>query len=233
MREVAPSLNCHKTALVTAIYSSPGPSQLQDVTWDPDANTKATTQAQVPFRFLERQPPKEMESNQSGSRSQDGDRCTCTKPLILLNELREKNVLCDAVLRLEDGGVFPVHRVILSMRSEYFRTLFTTTLHTGEKTDILLHGISSDVMTRILDLSQQSKELLELPVEELQAIIESEELVVEDEKVVWECILRWINHDSDNRKGHIADLLKGVRLGLLDAKFFEEKVSIPLDVYGK
>jgi kelch-like protein 10 len=79
-----------------------------------------------------------------------------------------------------------------------------------------------------VEVYQQNKELLELPVEELQAIIESEELVVEDEKVVWECILRWINHDPNNRKGHIAGLLKGVRLGLLDAKFFEEKVSMPL-----
>ncbi|XP_021939695.1 kelch-like protein 10 [Zootermopsis nevadensis] len=33
------------------------------------------------------------------------------------------------------------------------------------------------------------------------------------------------NHDPDNRKGHIAGLLKGVRLGLLDAKFFKEKVE--------
>ncbi|KDR15171.1 kelch-like protein 10 [Zootermopsis nevadensis] len=238
-----------------------------------------------------------MEPNQS---SQDGGRLTRTEALVPLNELREKNLLCDAVLRLDDGGVFRVHRVILSMSSEYFRNLFTTTLHTIEETDILLHGVSSDMMIQILDfvyvgkvdirsdnvrqllvaaeylcildlnklccdflkdatdvdncidimhfarfhlcadletearrfllyhfveVSQQSKELLELPVEELQAIIESDELVVEDEKVVWECILRWINHDPDNRKGHIADLLKGVRLGLLDAEFFLETVS--------
>ncbi|XP_021913789.1 kelch-like protein 10 [Zootermopsis nevadensis] len=64
-----------------------------------------------------------------------------------------------------------------------------------------------------------------MPVEELQSIIESEELNVKNEKVVWECVLRWINHDVDNRKGHIVGLLKGVRLGLLDAKFFKEEVS--------
>ncbi|XP_021927990.1 kelch-like protein 10 [Zootermopsis nevadensis] len=237
-----------------------------------------------------------MESNQS----KDGGRCTCTKALVHLNEMREKNLLCDSVLRLEDGGVFRVHRVILSMHSEYFRTLFTTTLHTSEETDILLHAVSSDMMNQILDfvylrevdihsdnarqllveadylcipgvtklccdflknamdadncigilvfarfyffadlethahrfvlhnfmqVSLKSKELLELPVEELQAIIESEELNVKDETFVWECILRWINHDPDNRKGHIAGLLKGVRLGLLGAKFVKKKVS--------
>ncbi|XP_021915982.1 kelch-like protein 10 [Zootermopsis nevadensis] len=241
-----------------------------------------------------------MESNQHRSCFQVGGRCKCTGTFVPLNELREKNRLCDAVLRLEDGGVFRVHRVILSMRSEYFRNLFTTTLHTGEETDVLLRGVSSDMMTHILDyiyfrevdirsgnacqlletadylcipdvtelcfdflmntmeadncisimqyarfhsfadlepharrfvlrhfveVSQQSKELLELPVEELQAIIGSEDLNVKDEKVVWECILRWINHHLDNRKGHIAGLLKGVRLGLLDEQFFKEQVS--------
>ncbi|KDR07508.1 hypothetical protein L798_02824, partial [Zootermopsis nevadensis] len=242
----------------------------------------------------------EMESNQHRSCTQEGGRCTCTKALVRLNKLRERNLLCDAVLRLEDGVVFPVHRVILSMRSEYFRTLFTTKLHTSEETEILLHGVSSDIMTQILDyvyirevdirsdnarqlivatdylcipevtklccdflknamdadncigilqfprfhffadletharrfvlrhfveVSQKSEDLLELPAEELQAIIETEELNVKNEEVVWECILRWINHDPDNRKGHIADLLKGVRLGLLDEKYFVEKIS--------
>ncbi|KDR16331.1 kelch-like protein 10 [Zootermopsis nevadensis] len=223
-----------------------------------------------------------------------------TETFVPLTVLREKNLLCDAVLRLEDGGVFPVRRLILSTFSAYFRALFTTTLHTSEKTDILLHGVSSDMMAHILnyvysrkmdihsenvrqllvtadylclqdvtelccdflkdamdavncidimhfarlyfiadletsarrfvlryfvEVSQKSEELLELPVEELQAIIGTEELNVTDERVVWECILRWINHDPDNRKGHIADLLKGVRLGRLDAKFFKDELS--------
>ncbi|XP_021925311.1 kelch-like protein 10 [Zootermopsis nevadensis] len=186
------------------------------------------------------------------------------------------------------------------MRSEYFRTLFTTTLHINEEPDVLLHGVSSDTMTQILnyayfrkmeihsknvrqlletaeylcipgvtalccdffmdeidvdncvdimhfarlqfcadletrarrfvalnfvELSQKSEELLELPVEELQAVIDSDELNVKDEKFVWEFILRWINDDPDNRKGHIAGLLKGVRLGLFEANFFKDEVS--------
>ncbi|XP_052132826.1 kelch-like protein 10, partial [Frankliniella occidentalis] len=68
-----------------------------------------------------------------------------------LYELRQNNLLCDAVLRLEDGGVFPIHRAILSACSTYFRALFTTTLHCREMTDILLHGVTSDTMTLILE----------------------------------------------------------------------------------
>jgi kelch-like protein 10 len=82
------------------------------------------------------------------------------------------------------------------------------------------------VMNHFVQVSQQSEELLELPVEELQAILGSDELNVKHEEVVWECILRWIDHDAENRKGHIVDLIKTVRLGLLDAQFFHEKVSI-------
>ncbi|XP_021934149.1 kelch-like protein 10 [Zootermopsis nevadensis] len=80
------------------------------------------------------------------------------------------------------------------------------------------------VLLNFVEVSQKSEELLELTLEELQAIIGTEELNVKDEKVVWECILRWINHDPDNRKGHIADLLKGVRLRPL-AKFLKEMVE--------
>ncbi|XP_021940447.1 kelch-like protein 10 isoform X2 [Zootermopsis nevadensis] len=157
-----------------------------------------------------------MEANQHRSCFQVGGRCNCTETLVPLNELREENRLCDAVLRLEDGGVFPVHRVLLSMRSPYFRFHSIADLENRALRFVWRHFV---------EVSQYSEELLELPVEELQAIIESVKLTAEEEKFVWECILRWINHDSDNRKGHFADLLKGVRLGRLDAKFFKEQVS--------
>jgi kelch-like protein 10 len=83
-------------------------------------------------------------------------------------------------------------------------------------------------MRRFTEVLQQSEELLELPVEELQAIVGADELNVKNEKMVWKCVLRWIDHDTDNRKGHTVDLLKNIRLGLLDSKFLHENVSIPL-----
>jgi hypothetical protein len=80
---------------------------------------------------------------------------------------------------------------------------------------------------------QQSKrQLLDLPVEELQAIVGADELNVKNEEMIWECVVRWIAHDTDNRKGHIVDLLQNIRLGLLDRNFLHEKVSIPLKNVG-
>lgn len=51
----------------------------------------------------------------------NGGRCMSTQAMQSLYDLRQNNVLCDAVLRLEDGGVFPIHRAILSACSNYFR----------------------------------------------------------------------------------------------------------------
>jgi kelch-like protein 10 len=87
------------------------------------------------------------------------------------------------------------------------------------------------VMRHFVLVSEQSEELLELPVEELQAILGSDELNEKHEEVVWECMLRWIDHDAENRKGHIVELMKNVRLGLLDQQFFYEKVSILLKTW--
>lgn len=36
-------------------------------------------------------------------------------------ELRLKSQLCDGFVRCDDGGVFPVHRAILSVVSPYFK----------------------------------------------------------------------------------------------------------------
>jgi hypothetical protein len=87
------------------------------------------------------------------------------------------------------------------------------------------------VMHHFVKVSQQSEELLELQAEELQAILGSDELNVKDEEVVLECVFRWIDHDAENRKGHIGDLMQHVRLGLLSAQFFHEKVSILLKTW--
>ncbi|ODN03344.1 Kelch-like protein 10 [Orchesella cincta] len=57
----------------------------------------------------------------------------------------------DAILRSSDGFYFPVHRVILCGESDYFKTLFTTTLHTEERTDIVVYNIRGEMLGLLLD----------------------------------------------------------------------------------
>lgn len=50
--------------------------------------------------------------------------------LNVLYQLREEGQLCDAVITLDDGTVFNVHKAILSACSLYFRYfIFTTYIH--------------------------------------------------------------------------------------------------------
>ncbi|KDR14319.1 Kelch-like protein 10 [Zootermopsis nevadensis] len=79
------------------------------------------------------------------------------------------------------------------------------------------------ILSHFVEMSEKNKELLELSAEELQAIIGSDKLNMKEERFVWECILRWVNHDQDIRKGYIAALSKGVRLGLIDKYFVLKK----------
>ncbi|XP_066908319.1 kelch-like protein 10 [Halyomorpha halys] len=86
---------------------------------------------------------------------QDGEcrigKCMSQTSMRSLYELHIQNMLCDATLRLEDGGKVSVHRAILSACSPYFRSLFTTTLHSKEKRDIILPGITKDIMHSLLE----------------------------------------------------------------------------------
>lgn len=61
------------------------------------------------------------------------------------------------------------------------------------------------------EMVKVSAEFLELSVTELKDIIEKDELNVKQEDAVFEAILKWIAHDSQNRKQHISVLLPKVK----------------------
>lgn len=63
------------------------------------------------------------ETNTQRLIAESGGRCMSTQAMQSLYDFRQNNLLCDAVLRLEDGGVFPIHRAILSACSPYFRSI--------------------------------------------------------------------------------------------------------------
>ncbi|XP_063982748.1 kelch-like protein 10 [Diachasmimorpha longicaudata] len=238
--------------------------------------------------------------NDEGMVLEYGGRCMSTQAMQSFYDLRENNLFCDAVVHLEDGGVFSIHRAILSACSNYFRTLFTTSFYTDEKTEVHLPGVTSEIMELILkyaylrslevthdnvcellitsnylcisgitklccayvkknltpencisvmifgkehfctelerdahrfmmenfvDIAQRNEDILKLSIDKLLPLVGADELNVKSEDVVWELVVKWIDHNPEERRQYIAELLKTIRLGLLDTQYFLERVK--------
>jgi kelch-like protein 10 len=62
-------------------------------------------------------------------------------------------------------------------------------------------------------------------VEELLAIVAADDLNVRNEEIVWDYVLTWITHDPVAREGHLGELMKNIRMGLMDTRYFLNNVS--------
>ncbi|CAH1266841.1 kelch-like protein 20 [Branchiostoma lanceolatum] len=71
----------------------------------------------------------------------------------------------------------------------------------------------------------EEEEFLMLPKAQLTELIASEDLHVSNEEEVFNAIISWAYHDRENRKHHIAELLKQVRLPLLSPHFLVDTVE--------
>lgn len=66
-----------------------------------------------------------------------------------LNKLRENQVMCDVVIRI-DNQEFPAHRNILSASSDYFLAMFNGNMKESVEQSIYLNGVGADTMRAIL-----------------------------------------------------------------------------------
>jgi len=82
------------------------------------------------------------------------------------------------------------------------------------------------IMEHFTDIATKSNELLMLSDEAMVEIISSDDLNVKNEEIVFESIIRWINHEPTMRRIHIAKLLRCIRLGLLSTQYFVETVKV-------
>jgi hypothetical protein len=70
----------------------------------------------------------------------------------VLNELRSKNQLCDAKIKVDNGTEFLVHRAILSASSRYFHALFTNGMNITLHKTIHIKEIDSEVMKHLIGM---------------------------------------------------------------------------------
>lgn len=217
----------------------------------------------------------------------------------ILNDLRKMGQLTDAAIKVEHH-TFPIHRAIMSACSPYFRALFTNERFASSGREVVIPGVSADIMrtiveyayTRQVDVNAEnielllpaadqfhvngivkacceflishlscencigiykfakayfchnlertsfrylmqnycsvcanSNEFLQLSADELADVISRDELNVKNEEILFDSVIRWIEYDPERRKSSMPILLRSIRLGLLDTKYFVEKVS--------
>ncbi|NXW59122.1 KLH10 protein, partial [Eurystomus gularis] len=80
------------------------------------------------------------------------------------------------------------------------------------------------ILHHFKEMTMVSTEFLELSVNDLEDIIEKDELRVTQEAVVFEAVVRWIAHDPQNRRQHVAGLLGKVRLARIQTEYFLKNV---------
>lgn len=96
-----------------------------------------------------------------------------------LDELRKSNLLCDTTLRA-DGQEFAAHRSVLSVGSQYFRTLFATQLNVQEteKKFVDLKEVTCQALTEVLQYIYTGKAKLNSSNAE-EIVVASDYLMVE------------------------------------------------------
>ena len=88
------------------------------------------------------------------------------------------------------------------------------------------------IMENFQEVYTESNEILNLNIEEMVEILSSDDLNVKNEELVFDAILRWINHDAEQRKKCTLSLIKCVRLGRLSTPFFVENVKVNMLYFG-
>lgn len=69
-----------------------------------------------------------------------------------------------------------------------------------------------------IEVATKNKDILDMNLKDFYDVISDDELNTREEDHVWKLCIRWIDHDPENRKRHIAQLMQGVRLGLMTPK---------------
>ncbi|KAL9924242.1 kelch-like protein 10 [Glossina fuscipes] len=76
-----------------------------------------------------------------------------------------------------------------------------------------------------IEVASRNRDILDMSLKDFYDIISDDELNTREEDHVWKLCIKWIDHDPDNRKQHVAQLMQGVRLGLMTPKCFMEEVK--------
>jgi len=87
----------------------------------------------------------------------------------------------------------------------------------------LLQAANSFLEKNFVDVSQCS-EFLHLPFQNLIELVKKDDLNIRSEEQVFEAVLSWVKTSCEDRKDHLPELLKFVRLSLLSPQYLSDRV---------
>lgn len=88
-----------------------------------------------------------------------------------------------------------------------------------------LINFTQDFITEhFLDVSK-TPEFMSMSVNVIDSIINSSNLNISSEVEAYEAVMKWINHDTEDRKQHLAKLLAKVKLPLINTHYLMETVA--------
>ncbi|XP_066292296.1 kelch-like protein 9 [Branchiostoma lanceolatum] len=76
-----------------------------------------------------------------------------------LNKSRDDEYLCDVVLVAEDKR-FPVHKIVITSASEYFKIMFSTDMKEKTQEEVVLHGVTAEGLKVVLQFIYTTKTVL-------------------------------------------------------------------------
>lgn len=72
-------------------------------------------------------------------------------------EYFRNGLICDVALITKDGGRTPANRNKLSDWSDYFRAMFTNEMKEHDQSEVLIHGVSGDVLNQLIEYCYTSQ----------------------------------------------------------------------------
>lgn len=169
----------------------------------------------------------------------------CTQREVILYDITAEgvsvilNYMYNAALEINNANVQTVTMAAYFMQIEEVFSVCQKYMmdHMDASNCIGIHYFAQQIGAE--DLSDQSKkylyqhfaevslheEILEIEVHQFLTLIKSDDLNISREESILDLVLRWVNHNQELRKEHLAELLKQVRLELINPSFLRQALK--------
>nr|XP_026695825.1 kelch-like protein 2 isoform X2 [Ciona intestinalis] len=140
----------------------------------------------------------------------------------------EETIRCAALMQIPDllqVAADYVHSIFNAENCIHFRGL--AKLHSM---DDLVKKADKYVLVHFRDVCLDGS-WNELSAEDVEMFISSEDVVVESEEVVYECMVGWVKHDLPSRKQYFPTLFRNIRFQNLSTQFIRDVIRIEKLVY--